>query len=210
MIEILLLAVLVIFASSAQATVSSASSAKPDAAAAEAPADSRGDRAAAAGCPYHFGSDMPADTFCVYRGVALDGGGEVCATDVVVLWSSLASPTAAGAGETSAASREVHVGFVTDPDLVVRAIVDPRHGDRAEMVGFTLGDEEAPRPLAGRMKLRAGGQGAGDVLSLDLREPRRFRPGTCAFASYSGAFLGMIRPASQTTRSVDSSSAPRH
>ncbi len=46
---------------------------------------------AVASCPYHFDSDMPAATFCVYEGVAFDGGGEVCATDVVVIWSSLAA-----------------------------------------------------------------------------------------------------------------------
>jgi hypothetical protein len=30
-------------------------------------------------CPYHFDSDMPEATFCVYQGVVFGGGGEVCA-----------------------------------------------------------------------------------------------------------------------------------
>jgi hypothetical protein len=44
--------------------------------------------AAPPSCPYHFDSDMPPATFCVYRGVALGSSGEVCAADVVVIWSS--------------------------------------------------------------------------------------------------------------------------
>jgi hypothetical protein len=158
-------------------------------------------------CPYHFGSDMPAATFCVYRGVAFGGGGEVCATDVVVIWSSPASqaPVRGGPAEkASASNREVYLAFVADQELVLRAIVDSRQGDRAEMVGYTVGSEEAPQPLAGQMTLRAVRLGSADVLSMDLREPRRFRPGSCAFASYSGTFLGMIRPPSETTTSVDS------
>jgi hypothetical protein len=149
---------------------------------------------------------MPAATFCVYRGVAFGGDGEVCATDVVVIWSSLASQaTVSGkhAEKASASNREVYLGFVADPELVVRAIVDPRQGDRANMVGYTLGTAEAPQPLAGQMALRAVRLGSADVLSIDLREPRRFHPGSCAFASYSGTFLGVIRPPSETMTSVD-------
>ena len=157
-------------------------------------------------CPYHFGGDMPAATFCVYRGVAFGGGGEVCATDVVVIWSSFASQAAVSverAEKASASNREVYLGFVADPELIVRAIVDPRQGDRAEMVGYTLGREEAPQLLAGQMTLRAVRLGSADVLSMDWREPRRFHSESCAFASYWGTFLGMIRPPSETTTSVD-------
>jgi hypothetical protein len=167
---------------------------------------------APASCPYQFGSDMPADTFCVYRGVAWGGAGEVCATDVVVIWSSLASEPAASvahAQKDSASNREVYLGFVSDPELVVRAIVDSRQGDRAKMVGYTLGGDEAPQPLAGQMTLRAVRPGSADVLSMDLREPRRFHPGSCALVSYSGTFLGMIRPPSETTTSVDPFVVPR-
>jgi len=162
--------------------------------------------APAEGCPYHFDSDMPADTFCVYRGVAWNGAGEMCATDVVVIWSSVASQAPASGGpavEASASSTEVYVGFVADPELVVRAIADPRQGDHAEMVGYTLGSEEAPQPLAGQITLRAVHLGSADVLSINLREPRPFHPGSCTFASYSGTFLGMIRPPSERTASVD-------
>ena len=157
-------------------------------------------------CPYRFGSDMPAATFCVYRGVAFGGAGEVCATDVVVIWSSVASqaPVSRGPAEkASASNKEVYLGFVADPELVLRAIVDSRDSDRADMVEYMMGSDEAPQPLAGKMILRAVRLGSADVLSVDLREPRRFHPGSCAFASYSGTFLGMIRPPSETTTSVD-------
>jgi len=153
-------------------------------------------------CPYRFDSDVPAATFCVYRGVAWGRAGEVCATDVVVIWSSVASQARLSGGPTekaSASNREIYLGFVADPELVVRAIVDPRQGDRAEMVGYTLGSDEAPQTLAGQIALRTVRQGSADVLSMDLREmdlrePRSFHPGGCAFAAYSGTFLGMIRP----------------
>lgn len=176
--------------------------------ASELPAD--GADAAPASCPYHFRSDMPAATFCVYRGVALGGGGELCATDVVVIWSSLVAAVNAQRGErTSASDREVYLGFVADPDLVVRAIADPRQGDRAEMVGYTLGREDAPLPLAGQMTLRAERQGAADVLRVDLSEPLRRHPGSCALASYAGTFLGVIRPPSEATVSADPFIVPR-
>jgi hypothetical protein len=84
---------------------------------------------------------MPAATFCVYGGVAFGDGGEVCATDVLVIWSSLVSQATA-----SGSNSEVYLGFVADPELVVRAIVDSRQGDRAEIVGYTLG--------AGRLRSR--------------------------------------------------------
>ena len=162
--------------------------------------------ATAESCPYHFDSDMPADTFCVYRGVAWSSAGEVCATEVVVIWSSVASQAPVSGGpteEASASSTEVFLGFVADPELVVRAIADPRQGDRAETVEYTLGSEEAPQPLAGQITLRTVHLGSADVLSIDLREPRPFHPGSCTFASYSGTFLGMIRPPSETMTSID-------
>ena len=157
-------------------------------------------------CPYRFDSDMPAATFCVYRGVAFGRAGEVCATDVVVIWSSLGwqAPVRRGPTPTTFTSnRAVNLGFVTDPELVVGAIVDPRQIDRAEIVGYALGDEEAPQALAGQITLLVVRPGSGDVLRIDLREPGRFHIGSCAFASYSGTFLGLIRPPSEMTTSAD-------
>jgi len=163
-------------------------------------------------CPYHFDSDMPGRTFCVYRGAVFGRGGKVCATDVVVIWSSLASRAPVRGGPTAKAStpnREVYLGFVTDPELVVLAVVDPRQRNRAELVGYTLGGADAPQRLAGRMRLPAVHPGSADVLSMDVRDPRHFHIGSCAFASYSGTFLGMIRPRSQMATSVDSFGMPR-
>jgi hypothetical protein len=218
-ITLLALAALAIAASSAPAAVraeepSSAQLPEPGgvAAAFTEPAPQTGSaHADPESCPYHFASDMPAATFCVYLGVAWGSAGEVCANDVVVIWSAVASqaPVSGGLAESaSAPNREVYLGFVADPELVVQAIVDPRPGNRAEMVGYTLGDEEALRPLAGQITLGAVRLGSADVLSVDLREPRRFRPGGCAFASYSGTFLGLMRPPSDTT-SADPFVLPR-
>jgi len=153
-------------------------------------------------CPYRFDSDMPAATFCVYRGVAWDGADEECATDVVVIWSSFTSQAPVGRGpaaKTFAANKEIYLGFVADPGLVVRALVDPRQSDRAEIVEYTAGSEEAPQPLAGEMTLPAVRLESAEVLSMDLREPRRVASGNCAFASYSGTFVGMIGPPTEAT-----------
>lgn len=176
-----------------------------------ASADSPGSPAdgAPASCPFHFASDMPVATFCVYRGIALGGNGEVCASDVVALWSSLSSPEAESAERAaSAAGREVYLAFVADPDLVVRAVADRRRGDRADLIGYTLGSEAAPQPLTGRMALRAP-PGTADILTVDLLEPHPFRPGGCVFASYSGTFLGVIRRPSTQATSIAPFEPPR-
>ncbi len=176
---------------------------------------SEGADTALTSCPYHFGSDMPAATFCVYQGVAFDAGGEVCATDVVVMWSSLVAQgleSPDGAMKASASNKEVYLGFVADPELVVRAMADPRRNDRAEMVEYTLGDEDAPKLLAGKVTLRArrpGSTGTASGLAIELREPQHFRPGGCAFASYSGTYLGIIRPPSETATSANPSTVPQ-
>lgn len=169
-------------------------------------------RVAPASCPYHFGNDMPPATFCVYQGVAFGSGGEECAAGVVVMWSSSTqSRVSVGPAEkASGSNREVYLGFVADPALVLRAIVDAPQSDRAKLVGYTVGGEDAPRPMAGRMSLRPVRLGAHtvDVLSVELRGPRRFRPGGCAFASYSGMFLGVIQPPSWTETHVEPFIAP--
>jgi len=186
MITILALGVLVLTVSSAQAAVLARADPEPQA-----------DRphVAPASCPYQFGSDMPSATFCVYRGVALASGGEVCATDIVVIWSSAGSPARVNV------QREVYLGFVTDPGLVLRAVVDSQHGHRAEVVEYTLPRNETPQPLAGETTLRTatlGSSETADMLSIDVRESPQFRPGGCALASYSGTFVGVIGPPIET------------
>jgi hypothetical protein len=166
--------------------------------------------AAPVNCPYHFASTMPSFTYCVYRGVALDSDEQVCATDVVVIWSRFGSQAEVdfAAEGASRPAREVYLGFVADPDLVLRAIADSWQGDHAEMQSYSMGRNEAPQPLAGEMTLRTVGRGssrAADVLDVELREPRRFRPGHCAFASYSGTFIGVIGPLNGTEPASDAS-----
>ena len=135
MTTLLAIAVLVVTVSSAQAAVLAEE---------RSPARRLG-AVAPASCPYQFGDDMPLATFCVYRGVALGSGGEVCATDVVVIWSSFGSRARATdvepARSASSLSGEVYLGFVADPELVLRASVGSRQSDRAEMVGYTVGSE---------------------------------------------------------------------
>jgi hypothetical protein len=165
-------------------------------------------------CPYHFASTMPSFTYCVYRGVALDRDEQVCATDVVVIWSRFGSQTAVDFAAEGAPgpAREVYLGFVADPDLVLRAIADSWQGDHAAMQSYSMGRNEAPRPLAGEMTLRTVGLGSSrtaDVLGVELREPQRFRPGDCAFASYSGTFIGVIGPLNRTEPASDASSKSR-
>jgi hypothetical protein len=195
MTTLLTIAVLVLTVSSAQAA---------EVAEERSPARRLG-AIAPASCPYQFGDDMPSATFCVYRGVALGSGGEVCATDVVVIWSSFGSRARATdvepAPNASSLSGEVYLGFVADPEVVLRASVGSRQSHRAEIVGYTVGRTEAPRALAGEMTLRTvrpGSSGAADVLSMELREPRAFRPGGCALGSYSGTFVGVIGPPIET------------
>jgi hypothetical protein len=186
MITILALGVLVLTVSSAQAAVLTRTDPEPQA---DWP------HVAAARCPYQFGSDMPSATFCVYRGVALGRGGEVCATDIVVIWSSVGSQSRVHV------EREIYLGFVTDPGLVLRAVVDSQHRHRATMVEYTLPKNETPQPLAGETTLRTvvrGSSGTADMLSMNVRDSPQVRLGGCALTSYSGTFVGVIGPPSET------------
>lgn len=186
MITILALGVLMLTVSSTQAAVLAPADAEPQA-----------DRSqvAPASCPYQFGSDMPSATFCVYRGVAFGGGGEVCGTDIVVIWSSVGSQSRMNV------QRDIYLGFVTDPGLVLRAVVDSQRGHHAEMVEYTLPRHETPQALVGETTLRTAiveSSGTTDMLTIDVRESPQFRPGGCALASYSGKFVGVIGPPIET------------
>ena len=97
--------------------------------------------------------------------------------------------------------REIYLGFVTDPGLVLRAVVDSRHRHRAEMIEYTLPRNETPQPLVGEMALRTvaiGSSGTADILTISVRESPQFHPAGCALASYSGTFVGVIGPPIET------------
>ena len=49
--------------------------------------------------------------------------------------------------------REIYLGFVTDPGLVLRAIVDSEYGHRAEVVEYTLPRNATQHPLVGETTL---------------------------------------------------------
>ena len=172
---------------------------------------------APARCPYRFDSTMPAATFCVYRGVAFGRRGEVCAPDAVVIWSSFDAnaPDRVGAVEPeSGSTRVIYLAFVADPEFVLRASVG--QSDRADVVGYTAGRDQASQPLAGQMTLRtlsSGSTASVDVLNIvlreDWREPRRLHSGNCVFASYSGTFLGVIRPPGESEAAIHAGIAPQ-
>ena len=63
------------------------------------------------------------------------------------------------AEKASGSNREVYLAFVADPELVLRAVADSRDSDRAEMVQYMVGSDDAPQPLAGKMTLRACARG---------------------------------------------------
>jgi hypothetical protein len=156
---------------------------------------------------------MPAATFCVYRGVALGPEGEVCADDVLVIWSSYASRTVQEHDpEGTAALTEVYLGFVADPELVLRAVVDPERVERARMVGYTLGAGQSPLPLTGETKLRpapGSGDDAPGVLTIDLSKPHQFRPVGCTLMAYAGTFVGVVRFPVSAEELVESDVVPR-
>jgi hypothetical protein len=163
-------------------------------------------------CPYDFGSPMPAATFCVYNGVALGPEGEMCADNVLVIWSSYAlGALQQPQGGAGSAPTEVYLGFVADPELVLRAIVDPERSERAVMAGYTLGESQPSLPLLGETKLRAvggGAQGDAGVLTIMLREPHNLRPAGCALAAYAGTFVGIVRLPLASEELVESNVQP--
>jgi hypothetical protein len=163
-------------------------------------------------CPYNFANEMPPGTFCVYQGVALDGADEVCATDVAAVWSRFDSRVPVGVAQNASEAREVYLGFATDPEFVLRAFVDARQGNRAQIDSISDGRPEATQPLAGEMTLRTvrlGSSGTADVLDVKLWGARRLGLGDCAFASYSGTFIGVIGLQQPTDPVSDTSFAPR-
>jgi hypothetical protein len=148
-----------------------------------------------ASCPYDFRSDMPPGTFCVYRGVIIGGAGELCADDVVALWSSYAPTQLADARPGDPVpSRSVFIAFVGAADLVMRGVVEPGQGYRAHMVSYTLGEDEEPVPLVGETLLRSSGAAGAPsaILTVDIKDPASTAAGACAFGSFHGTFLGLI------------------
>jgi hypothetical protein len=147
---------------------------------------------AAAGCPFDFQRGMPPGVFCVYEGIALDAAGEVCADPAVVLWSQLAPELGAYRNRPEAADRDVYFGFVTSPDLVVRGTIDIDAENRVKMRDYTVGPHELPLVLHGYAETWiAGGRAGVETLRLRVAPPLD-AGGACGFASYDGAFIGVL------------------
>ena len=143
----------------------------------------------AARCPYSFQDGMPPGVFCVYEGVALGPHGEVCADPVLVIWSQLAPALGVYGLHRDASDGDVYFGVASSPDLVVRARADADSESGVTMVDYTFGPHEVPLLLRGRADTRI----VGDQEILDLRvRPPLDAGGACAFASYDGAFIGVL------------------
>ena len=100
-------------------------------------------------------------------------------------------------------------------DLVAERVAIDSHGEmirylgdddpttRRMLEGILAMEEEHAEDLArGARQIcemtSPSASGTADVLSMELREPRVFRPGGCALASYSGTFVGVIGPPIET------------
>jgi hypothetical protein len=157
-------------------------------------------------CPFNFQHGMPPGVFCVYDGVAIGSDGQACSDRVMVIWTRLAPEFNADGGLDDAVSErfDVYFGFVTSPDLVMRAGVDPGAESSATIIDYTLGHGRPRVPLRGTAELRfvqvSGGEGT-EVLSLRIRRPVLV-PGTCAFTSYDGTFVGVMTLPPDTTRQM--------
>lgn len=155
-------------------------------------------------CPFNFQDGMAPGVFCVYEGVAIGPDGRGCRDRVIAIWTRLA-PGLNANKEGATDSSDVHFGFITSPDLVMRAVVDADTDSHAAIVGYTLGDGQAPVRIRGTGELRfvptGGGEGR-EVLSLLIDQPEP-TPAACAFTSYRGAFAGVM------TLPADASLHPR-
>ena len=125
-------------------------------------------------CPYHLDSDRPGRTFCVYRGAVFGRGGKVCATDVVVIWSSLASRAPVRGGRLAGRMRlpAVHPGSA-DVLSIERPTRAP--GELSERMAHA---DDATRPAPGLRD--CAGQFARDLLQRRIRA--RDRAGCPALA----------------------------
>jgi hypothetical protein len=157
-------------------------------------------------CPFSFQPGMPQDVFCVYNGVAVGSDGQVCGDRVMVIWARLAPEFDIDGGlDAEATDRSaVHFGFVTSPDLVMRARVDAGAENRATIIDFTFGPDQLRARLAGTAEIHlvpAGGDDVTEVLSLRIGTPVPAGE-TCAFTSYDGTFVGVmaLAPAAPAAR----------
>jgi len=67
---------------------------------------------------------------------------------------------------------EIYLGFVTDPGLVLRAVVNSEYGHRAEVVEYTLPRNATPHPLVGETTPHTvvlESSGTADMLSINVR-----------------------------------------
>jgi len=138
------------------------------------------------GCPYDFLSEMSAGEFCVYRGEASAASGRICDDDAVVIWSTHASDSPLD----DTPPRDVYVGFVDAPSLLLHALAV--HPTRSRVVDLRAASGEEPTPLDGLMTL--GGSADGQTLTLQLRAPLRATGGwrACGPERYRGVFVGVL------------------
>jgi hypothetical protein len=140
------------------------------------------------GCPYDFRSDMPRGEFCVYRGRVFAPDGALCSADAVMIWGTHRMRARRAAEE----ARDVFVGFVDDPSLVLHAVATRR--TVGLLTGYSLNGDSAQTPVGGFTTL--GRQMSGqDAMTLRLRPPVALEidDAPCDFSSYRGVFIGVMR-----------------
>lgn len=146
--------------------------------------------ARSSGCPYDFASNMPAATFCVYRGVARDADGAVCAENVMMIWSTFDGTVRDSTTSARSGTRELYVGLVADPEIVLRGTVAPQAPNMAQLAGVDAPKSAAP---IGQLQIRAVSEKS-DVVSMELRSSETLSREHCDLASYSGTFIGLLHP----------------
>lgn len=152
-------------------------------------------RAEALRCPYRFDSVMPADTFCVYRGVARAQDGRVCDSDLVIIWS--------GFKDADKQPSSVYLGVIGDEELVLHANVDTHDADgmRADVTAFTGTGRDTPGHLRGAVNLRPSASATNaDKLELQLSDAHLPADDDCQLSEYSGKFMGVIGPTAETAQ----------
>jgi len=153
-------------------------------------ADARDPLPPRSSCPYDFLSDMPASTFCVYRGSMRDSGGAVCDGDAVVIWSAHSTLDHADGGAAVTPARNVYFGFVDMPSIVVHAVAD--RPTRARLIDYLPAPAAAPIELG--VSTTVGKAAVGSrTLTMTLPAPLPSSDNEeCAAESYRGVFIGVV------------------
>jgi len=155
------------------------------------------------GCPYDFRSDMPLGVFCVYRGTASAADGEICADDLVVIWSAHAPRDTSDIRDRSGSTRHVYLGFVGEPVLVLRAVATQR--TLARFVEYSLESKQRALRLTGFTTLDPEKQGLFAAMTFTLPSRHEFSrdADACTVAEYNGIFVDVLEEPGPKSRHLE-------